>query len=194
MLSVAVGLRPAWQTGLITDTVRLAGVPSLGQRYACPSRRWRRRSFTCSLAVILSQLAGTLYQYLTIRAAILTCSQADISQKKKNQKVQKAQLSPRDRATRRVSWNRATLNCIWYVPQQANDLQGHPRSPKMARIDRIMILSISVHPAPFLIIPHLRCMWLALGGAVTLNNFSVSENSCDERPHIFSNTVYTQRS
>ena len=107
MLSVAVGLRPAWQTGLITDTVRLAGVPSLGQRYACPSRRWRRRSFTCSLAVIPSQLAGTLYQYLTIRAAILTCSQADISQKRKNQKVQKAQLSPRDRATRRVSWNRA---------------------------------------------------------------------------------------
>ena len=57
---------------------------------------------------------------------------------------QEAPLSPRDRATRCVSWNSAKCCtsihriCIWKALQQANDLQRYSRSSKMARQVRIL--------------------------------------------------------
>jgi len=55
--------------------------------------------------------------------------------------------------------------------QQANDLQGHPRSLEMAQIDRAYdtsyywcVVTTCLSCTISLILPHLLCMWLPLGG------------------------------
>ena len=78
--------------------------------------------------------------------------------------------------------HKCSSNCIWQVLQQENDLQGHPRSLEMAQIDRpydtscyCCVVTTCVSCTICLILPHLRCTWLLLGG-VTLNSLSFSEN------------------